>query len=78
MTSINEPIHMIASSVAGRIIPQAFSWQGRKYERLTVTSQWPVMEGKYATRYYSLFDGAKIYKVRLITAQMIWELVSIT
>lgn len=75
--SINEPISVVASSVAGRIIPRAFSWHGRKYEQLQVSSQWPVMEGKYAIRYFSLFDGSNLYKVRLQTELMIWELVSI-
>ncbi len=77
VAEINEPINVVASFANGKITPIAFSWHGRRYDHLSLTSQWPVMEGKYAVRCFSLYDGANAYEIRFKTQQMEWELVRI-
>lgn len=77
MSEINELIKMYAFFDHSKIIPIAFSWQGRRYEKLKQISSWEMRRGQYLDQWFSLSDGVNTYHVRFNGVEHNWRLMEI-
>lgn len=75
---ICEPIKVLASFSAGKMMPYFFSWRKRRYRVAEVTGWWSDYEGEAKRFFFSvLTDGVDLYEISFHTRTLNWELLRI-
>ncbi|MBN1870417.1 MAG: hypothetical protein JW847_07590 [Candidatus Omnitrophica bacterium] len=69
-----EPVDVAVIFKEGKVFPQSFFHKGRKYPVKEVTYHWAEARGAEVLHYYSVTDGANLYKIYFNTKHLYWRL----
>ena len=77
MIEINERIKLYAFFDGSKITPIAFSWKGRRYEKLKQVGSWQMRRGQWLDNWFALSDGANVYQIRFEQDSFCWKMMKV-